>query len=117
MTQLRQRLDASVPGTTGRAPDAGYPVAYPMASKRRARFACSLGVWRPLEARTFSRTSRSLTAWAGGYGRASSQGIDQEILGGQRGGWLPVALVNLPASLPRTYIFTAPTDELEGGGS
>lgn len=43
--------------------------------------------------------------------------MDQEVVGGQRGGWLPVALINLFASLPCIYISRAPTDELEGGGS
>jgi hypothetical protein len=117
MTRLRQRLDASVPGTTGRAPDTAYPVAYPVALVRRQRLACSLDVPRRLGARTISRTSRSLTARVGGDGRASFPGADRQISGGQRGGWLPVALINLPASFPCTYITTAPTDALEGGES
>ncbi len=117
MSRLRQGLDASVSGTTGRAPDAAYPVAYPMASTRLPRFACSLGVWRALGARTFSRTSRSPTARVSGDGRGRSLGMDLAVVGGQRGGWLPVAPIKLLASLPCTYISTAPTDETEGGGS
>ena len=117
MTSFRRRIDRSVPGTTGRARDTAYPVAYPMASSQLPRLACSFGArWR-LGARTFSRTSRSLTARVGADGRATSQGIGRGIAGGERGSWLPVALINLLTSLPCTYISTAPTEELEGGGS
>jgi hypothetical protein len=117
MTRMHPRVEANVRGTTGRTPDTGYPVAYPLASMCLPRFACSLDVWRPLEARTISRTSRSPTARVGGDGRERSREVDQQIVGGQRGGCLPVALINLPTSLPYTYISAAPTDELEGGGS
>jgi hypothetical protein len=117
MTWLGQRLEASVSGTTGRARNAGYPVAYPMASRCLRLLACSLGARQSLGARTISRTSRSLTAGVGGVAREKSQGIDRENIGGQRGGWLPVALIKLSASLPCTYICGAPTGELEGGGS
>jgi hypothetical protein len=117
MSRLSRERDLSAVGTTGRAPDTDYPVAYPMASSWLPRFACSLGVRGPLAARTFSRTSRSLTAGAGVDGSVWSRGMHQEFLGGQRGGWLPVALINFPLSLPCTCISTAPTDEMEGGGS
>src|SRR4051812_34225821 len=115
MTWLHQGLDARVSGPTGRTPDDAYPVGYPMASTSLLRFTCSLCVRWSLEARTISRTSRSITARVGGDRRARSQGMDRELLGGRGGGGLPVALIKSPASLPCTYISTAPTDEMEGG--
>jgi hypothetical protein len=117
MTSLRPRIHTSAPGTTGRAPDVDYPVAYPMASTRMQRLACSLGVGRPLGARTISRTSRSLPALASRNRIWRYRAMVHGIVGGQAGGCLPVALINLPATLPCTYIPTAPTDEPEGGGS
>ena len=117
MNCVQACLDAAVLRTAGRAPCAGYPVGYPITWPRRTRLACSVGMEAPIGARTISLASRSLSARGVGHRRPEFGGWTKETVGGRRGGRLPVAPTNFLTSLPIASSFTAPTDEVEGGGS
>ena len=117
MNSLRKAIDVQVLRASVRTPGAAYPVGYPITWPRTMRLACSIGVGTPTAARTFSRSSRSLTAAGGRTQGSCVWGSVRENSGGKCGGRLPVALTSFLTSLPISSSSTAPTDGVEGGGS
>ena len=117
MNRVCRCADVPVSVPAGRAPGAGYPIGYPITWPKLRRFACSVGVRTPTEARTISLGSRSLYTQGVGNRRPRLGGVVKGSIAGCRGGWLPVAPTNLLTSFPITWASTAPTDAVEGGGS
>lgn len=117
MSCPRHHADVQVLRTAGRTPGEAYPVGYPITWPRLVRLACSVGVGSPTGARTFSLTSSSRCAAGANDSPSELGGWARGIIRGEREGWLPVALLIFLISLPIASASTAPTDEVEGGGS